>query len=73
MIYLGRMRITVDIPEEILDELSRMTGESKKSPAVSKAVTEFIKRAKAKEFGKLLREGAFDFPMTNDELEKLGN
>lgn len=67
------MRITVDIPEEILDELSRMTGESKKSPAVSKAVTEFIKRAKAKEFGKLLREGAFDFPMTNDELEKLGN
>ena len=65
------MRITVDIPEEILDELSRMTGESKKSPAVSKAVTEFVKRAKAKEFARALREGEFDYPMTNDEIEKL--
>ncbi len=67
------MRITVDISEEVLSDLSTLTGETKMSPAVSKAVTEFVKRQKAKEFGKLLREGAFDFPMTNDELEKLGN
>jgi hypothetical protein len=67
------MRITVDIAEDVLDELSKITGEDKKSPAISKAVNEFVKRAKAKEFGKMLREGAFDFPMTNDELEKLGN
>ncbi len=61
----------MDIPDEVLEDLSKITGEHKKSPAVSKAVTEYIKRAKAKEFGRLLREGAFDFPMTNDELEKL--
>ena len=66
------MRITVDIEESVLDDLTKMTGESKMSPAVSKAVTEFVKRAKAREFGKMLREGAFDFPMTNEELEKLG-
>lgn len=71
--FISGMRITVDIPEEVLNDLSRIMGEDKKSPAVSKAVTEFVKRAKAKEFGKMLREGAFDFPMTNDELEKLGN
>jgi Arc/MetJ family transcription regulator len=66
------MRITVDIDDNVLAELTKITGEEKKSPAIAKAVSEFVKRQKAKEFGKLLREGAFDFPMTNDELEKLG-
>ena len=66
------MRITVNIDEKILDDLTKIMGERKKSPAISKAVTAFVKRTKAKEFGRLLREGAFDFPMTNEELEKLG-
>ena len=39
---------------------------------MSQAVAEFFKRAKAKEFGHLLRQGAFDFSMTNEELEKAG-
>jgi hypothetical protein len=64
------MRITVDIEDESLDELSRITGQDKKSPAVAFAVNEYIRREKAKEFGKLLREGAFDYPATNDEIEK---
>ncbi len=64
------MRITVDIEDESLEELSRITGQDKKSPAVAFAVSEYIKREKAKEFGKLLREGAFDYPSTNDEIEK---
>ena len=65
------MRITVDIDDVALDELSKITGESKKSPAVTFAVGEYVKREKAKEFGKLLREGSFDYPSTNDEIEKL--
>jgi metal-responsive CopG/Arc/MetJ family transcriptional regulator len=64
------MRITVDIKDETLDELSRITGQSKKSPAVAFAVSEYIKREKAKEFGRLLRVGAFDYPASNDEIEK---
>lgn len=64
------MRITVDIEDESLDELSRITGQDKKSPAVAFAVNEYIKREKAKEFGKLLREGSFDYPSTNDEIER---
>jgi metal-responsive CopG/Arc/MetJ family transcriptional regulator len=64
------MRITVDIEDESLDELSRITGQDKKSPAVAFAVNEYIKREKAKEFGRLLREGAFDYPLTNDEVER---
>jgi metal-responsive CopG/Arc/MetJ family transcriptional regulator len=64
------MRITVDIPEDVLEELTRITGETKKSPAVSKAVVEFVKRKKAREFGRLMREGAFDYPSSNAEIEK---
>jgi Arc/MetJ family transcription regulator len=64
------MRITVDIDEDVLSAVTKITGEKKMSPAVSKAVTEFVRRAKAREFAKLLREGSFDYPTTNEELEK---
>ncbi len=53
------MRITVDIEDSVLKELSILTGETKKSPAVAKAVTEFVKRQRAREFGRLLMEGDF--------------
>lgn len=66
------MRITVDFDEAELAELLKVTGETKKSSAVNKAVTEFLNRKKAREFGRLLREGAFDYPSTNDEIEKQG-
>jgi Arc/MetJ family transcription regulator len=66
------MRITVDIDDATLEELVRITGETKKSPAVAKAVNEYVRRLKMKEFGRLLREGSFDYPSTNDEIEKQG-
>jgi hypothetical protein len=47
----------------------RITGERKKSTALSKAVAEFINRKKAAEFGRLIRENAFDYPLTNEEIE----
>jgi Arc/MetJ family transcription regulator len=65
------MRITVDIDEGTMDELMIITGEKMKSPAVSKAVEEFVKRKKAKEFGRMLREGTFDYSTTNEAIEKL--
>lgn len=64
------MRITVEIEDTVLDELSKITGENKKSPAVALAVSEYIKRARAKELGRMLREGSFDYPATNDEIEE---
>jgi len=63
------MRITVDIDPEPLAEVLRMTGERKKSPAIAKAVAEYVRRRKAEEFGRLLREGAFDYPLTNEAVE----
>jgi hypothetical protein len=63
------MRVTVEIDEPTLREVLRITGERKKSRALSKAVTEFIYRKKAAEFGRLIRENAFDYPLTNEEVE----
>ena len=63
------MRITVDIDESTLEDLAQISGASKKSPAVAKAVSEVVNRKKALEFGPLLRESAFADPSTNDELE----
>jgi len=71
-VILGGMKVTVELDEAILEELLLATNERKKGPAVVKAVEEFLKRKKAREFGRLLMEGAFDYPMTNDEVEKQG-
>ncbi|MDD2710409.1 MAG: type II toxin-antitoxin system VapB family antitoxin [Verrucomicrobiae bacterium] len=64
------MRITVDVDEATLKSIMQLTGEKKKSPAISKAVVEYVNRKKAREFGRLMREGAFDYPVTNEEVEK---
>ncbi|MGC9452238.1 MAG: type II toxin-antitoxin system VapB family antitoxin [Oceanipulchritudo sp.] len=64
------MRITVDIERSTLAELQRITGKGKKSPAVAEAVNEYVKRHKARELGRLLREGAVDYPVTNEEIEE---
>jgi len=65
------MRITIDIDEVTLKQVQKMTGESKKSPAVSKAIQEFIRRQMAEEFGDLLMENAFDYPCTPEEIQAL--
>ena len=66
------MRISVDISEEVLSEVMELTGETSKSASLSKAVTEFVRRKRAKEFGRLMREGAFDYP-TESTSESFAN
>jgi len=56
------MRFTVDIEDEVLAELLKITGDRNKSPAVARAVTEFVRRKQAREFGRMIREGVFDYP-----------
>mgnify|MGYP003339499755 CR=1 FL=1 len=50
------MRISVEIDEALLGEVMELTGEKNKSPALAKAVEQFVLRAKAREFGRLIRE-----------------
>jgi Arc/MetJ family transcription regulator len=61
------MRISVDIDEDILKEVMSLTGEKSKSPALAKAVTEYVRLQKAKVFGRLIREGKFDYPDPQEE------
>ena len=65
------MRITVDVSESVLESVIEITGEKRKSPALSMALEEFVKRAKAREFGKRIREGAFDYPLDREEMAEL--
>jgi hypothetical protein len=62
--------MTVELDEKTLDELLKVTGHKKNSPAVAFAVRDFINRRKAKDFGRMLREGTFDYPATNEASEK---
>lgn len=64
------MRMTVDIDEETLEELAKITGIKKNSPAVAFAVRDFVNRKRAKAFGRMLREGKFDYPATNEQIEQ---
>lgn len=61
------MKITVELDDATLAELVAVTGERKKGPAVAQAVQEFLKRRKAREFGRLLMEGSFDYPAAKPE------
>jgi hypothetical protein len=63
------MRITVDIDKETLEHAMRLTGEKKKGPAVSEAASQFVRRQMAREFGRLIAEGAFDYGSTPEENE----
>jgi len=65
------MRMTVDLDAKTMDELLKVTGLKKNSPAVAFAVRDFLNRKKARDFGRMLREGKFDYPATNMEVEKL--
>lgn len=67
------MRITVDIEEGVLADLMEITGDRNKSPAVAKAVREYVRRIRAREFGRLIREGAFDYPAPAREGEDFAN
>ncbi len=61
--------MTVELDAKTLDELLKLTGHKKNSPAVAFAVRDFLSRKKARDFGRMLREGKFDYPATNNEVE----
>lgn len=56
------MRITIEIEEDVLAQVMELTGEKQKSPALAEAVRGFVRRQRAREFGRMIREGVFDYP-----------
>ena len=66
------MRITVDIDESDLASVQRMTGIRKKSPALRRAVLDYVREMEKKRFLQKVMEGRSDYGLTNDALEGLG-
>jgi hypothetical protein len=67
------MRISVDVDEDTMKDVMKLTGEKGKGPALARAVEEFVKRKKAAHFGRLIRESAFDYPDYSTEEERALN
>lgn len=64
------MRITVELEEELLEAIIAATGETKKSPAIVKALRELLRRRTLQDFSQSILRGEFDFEVTNEELEE---
>ena len=63
------MRITIDIDEATLKDIQRLTGIRKKSPAVGKAMTEYLREVRKRALIRRVMEGHTDYGATNEELE----
>ncbi len=67
--YRSYMRITVDIDVNNLRKIQQMTGKKKKSPAISQALSEFIRQQEKRRFVERALSGGTDYALTNNELE----
>lgn len=63
------MRITVELDAENMRQIQRITGQKKKSPAVSRALSEFIQQHRRRQFIERALTGQTDFSLSNEELE----
>jgi hypothetical protein len=65
------MRITVEIEDSKIQAIQKWTKMRKKSPAVARALDEFIEQRQRQEFLSKVMAGETDYRASNDELESL--
>ncbi len=53
--------MTVDLDKGTLQELLKVTGHKRSAVAVAFAVHAFLNRRKARDFGRMMLEGKFDY------------
>ena len=63
------MRITLEIDAAELKQIQKATGLKKKSPAVSRALADFLKMQQRQQLIERALAGQTDFALTNEELE----
>ncbi len=63
------MRITFEIDANELKKIQKITGQKKKSPAISHALTDFLRMQERQEFIEKALAGKTDYALTNEELE----
>lgn len=65
------MRISVEIDQKTLKLLKSLTGERKKSPAISKAIKELLRLKKLEGFAGRIKSGYYNFPLSNSQIEDM--
>jgi len=63
-------RTTVFLNDELLEKAKELTGESKTSRVINKALEEFVRRERLKDL--LALKGSGIIELSNDEIEELG-
>jgi len=63
------MRATLNIPDDLLSEVQKITGEKSKTKAITIAMKEFVRQQKIKEL--LALRGEIEIEDVTEELEKL--
>ncbi len=63
------MRITIDIDEKLLREVQNLTGSTKKSPAVNRALEIYLRAERRRRLIEKVMSGRTDYLHTNEELE----
>lgn len=65
------MRITLEIDEDTLAEVLRLTGESKKSPALAAAIGEYVDMHRRRRLVERALRGETGYSATNEVVEGL--
>lgn len=65
------MRITLNIDCNDLKRIQEITGEKKKSKAIAKALSAYLREHKKRELIERALSGKTDYSMTDEELEAL--
>lgn len=65
------MRATLNIPDDLLAEVQKISGEKSKTKAIITAMEEFIRQKKIKEL--IALKGKIQIEDVTEELEKLEN
>ena len=63
------MRITFEIDANDLKQIQKITGQKKKAPAVSHALTDYLRMRQRRAFIEKALAGQTDYGLTNEELE----
>jgi Arc/MetJ family transcription regulator len=69
MLLFYCMRMTIEIDESNLSQIQKITGEKRKSPAVSRALTEYLNWRRRHQFLERVRAGKTDYTLSNEDLE----
>ncbi|MFH1028719.1 MAG: type II toxin-antitoxin system VapB family antitoxin, partial [Pseudomonadota bacterium] len=65
------MRATLNIPDELIDEVQRLSGEKTKTQAIVTVMEEYVRRRKMEDLLALLGKVAIEYDLEREEEAEL--